>query len=84
MLREDGLFTLIGAFDHPSLEGRHEHPALAVDFGARRLVVSFPSGEELQARRNLSAFVGSVYLPCRCGEVRTVFVPTVTRCRSSG
>jgi hypothetical protein len=28
--------------------------------------------------------VGSVYLPCRCGEVRSVFVPEVTVCKAMG
>jgi hypothetical protein len=83
-LAEEGLFTLIGAFDHPSFAGRHERNGLAVAFGSRSLVVTLPSGEALHARRNLSAHVSSVYLPCRCGEVRTVFVPAVTRCKSSG
>jgi hypothetical protein len=81
-LREDGLFTLLGAFDHPSLTGRHRSDDLEVRFGARTLVVKLPSGEELQSARDLRAFVGSVYLPCRCGEVRAVFVPKVTRCEA--
>ncbi len=81
-LREEGLFTLLGAFDHPSLTGRHRTDDIDVTFGARTLVVRLPSGEELRARRNLSAFVSSVYLPCRCGEVRSVFVPTVTKCEA--
>ena len=79
-LREEGLFALLGAFDHPSFSGRHEHEGLAVTFERRELVLELPDGEELATRRNLSAFVGSVYLPCRCGEVRTVFVPQVTTC----
>jgi hypothetical protein len=81
-LREDGLFTLLGAFDDASFTGKHTSDALAVTFGARSLKLSLPDGTELRADRNLSAFVGSVYLPCRCGEVRTVFVPSVTRCSS--
>ncbi len=81
-LREEGLFTLLGAFDHASLAGRHADDELAVRFGARTLVVKLPTGEELHSRRNLSAFVGSVYLPCRCGEVRSVFVPPVTTCEA--
>jgi len=79
-LREDGLFTVLGAFDHADFTGKHASDELAVTFGARDLVVKRPDGSELRARRDLSAFVGSVYLPCRCGEVRTVFVPSVTRC----
>jgi hypothetical protein len=78
-LREDGLFALLGAFDHPSFTGRHEVNGLAVTFGARRLVVAFEGGE-LEVSRDLGAFVGSVYLPCRCGEVRSVLVPPVTSC----
>lgn len=83
-LREEGLFTLLGAFDHTSFVGRHENDELEVTFRARTLVVKLPTGEELHSRRNLSAFVGSVYLPCRCGEVRSVFVPPVTVCEAAG
>jgi hypothetical protein len=79
-LREEGLFAVLGAFDHPSLTGTHRNEEIEVEFRARTLVVKLRDGEELQSRRNLSAFVGSVYLPCRCGEVRSVFVPRVTRC----
>jgi hypothetical protein len=80
-LREEGLFTLLGAFDHPSFTGRHESPEFDVTFRARSLVlVDHASGEELESRRNLGAFVGSVYLPCRCGEVSSVLVPAVTVC----
>ena len=81
-LREEGLFTLLGAFDHPSLAGHHEADELEVTFRARTLVVKLTTGEELQSSRNLSAFVSSVYLSCRCGEVRTVFVPSVTVCEA--
>ncbi len=79
-LREEGLFALLGAFDHKSFAGRHEHGGLAVTFQKRTLVATLPGGEELTSRRDLRAFVGSVYLPCRCGEVRSVFVPQVTTC----
>jgi hypothetical protein len=79
-LLEQGLLTLLGAFDHPVLEGEHEGDGLRVAFRKRSLVVTLPHGEELRARRDLSAFVSSVYQPCRCGEVRSVFVPPVTRC----
>ncbi len=82
-LREQGLLTLLGAFDHPALVGRHESDELQVTFGKRSLVVRLPGGEELHARRDLSAFVSSVYQPCRCGEVRSVFVPAVTRCTAA-
>lgn len=79
-LREEGLFTLLGAFDDASLTGVHQTSELAVRFGARDLVVTFPDGAELRSRRNLRAFVGSVYLPCHCGEVSSVLVPRATRC----
>jgi hypothetical protein len=85
-LREEGLFTLLGAFDHPALKGHHETDELEVTFRARTLVVKHAKhtgGEELVSRRDLSAFVGSVYLPCRCGEVGSVFVPPVTVCDAS-
>jgi hypothetical protein len=81
-LREEGLFTLLGAFDHAALAGRFADGEVAVTFRPRTLVVELPGGEELSSRRNLSAFVGSVYLPCRCGEVRSVFVPPVTVCEA--
>jgi hypothetical protein len=79
-LREEGLFTVLGAFDHPSFEGEQRADGLAVTFTPRTLAVKLPDGEELRSRRNLRAFVGSVYLPCRCGEVREVLVPAVTTC----
>jgi hypothetical protein len=81
-LREDGLFTLLGAFDHAALTGTHAHPELTATFGPRRIVLRLPDGEELHSRRNLRAFVSSVYLDCSCGEVRSVFVPPVTVCQS--
>lgn len=80
-LEEDGLFTLLGAFDHPSFTGKHQSNELSVSFGARSLAVTLPDGERLQSRRNLSQFVNRVYLPCVCGEVRSVFVPPVTVCK---
>jgi hypothetical protein len=79
-LREEGLFTLLGAFDHPGVTGRHGAGALGLSFAARSITVSLPNDEELRSPRKLHALVSSVYLPCRCGEVRTVFVPAVTRC----
>ena len=72
-LRNEGLLTLLGAFDHPSLTGTHATEDLSVTFGPRRLTVRFATGEELRSPRDLSAIVGSVYLPCRCGEDRAVF-----------
>jgi hypothetical protein len=82
-LREQGLFVLLAAFDHPGLRGRYENAAFGLEFAARSLGVRLASGEELDAPRDLSAFVGSIYSPCRCGEARTVFVPPVTRCRAA-
>lgn len=80
-LREDGLFTLLGAFDSPTFRGHFDHLGLGVSFDARRLTITLPSGAELRAPRELGDFVSSVYLPCRCGEVRAAFVPKVTRCQ---
>lgn len=82
-LREEGLFTVVGAFDHEGLGGRHQSDELSIQFGARSLVLTLPGGEELHSRRDLRAFVGSVYLPCSCGEVRAVFVPPVTVCQAT-
>ncbi len=79
-LREDGLFTVIGAFDHKSFVGKFSEGDLHVTFEKRSLVINLPDGEELESERNLSTFVGCVYLPCRCGEVLSVFVPKVTVC----
>jgi hypothetical protein len=79
-LREDGLFALVGAFDHAALSGKYREGELEARFSGRSLVIRLPNGDELETRRNLRAFVESVYLPCRCGEVRSVFVPKVTRC----
>jgi hypothetical protein len=81
-LREEGLFTVLSAFDHPALTGKHESDALEVSFNARGIVAKLPSGEELRSARNLSAYVSSVYLPCSCGEVQSVFVPAVTVCEA--
>jgi hypothetical protein len=81
-LQGEGLFTLLGAFDHSSFAGTFQHGELAVTFKPRSLVIGLPGGEELESKRDLSAFVGSVYLPCRCGEVRSVFVPPVTVCKA--
>jgi hypothetical protein len=82
-LREDGLFTLLGAFDHKSFTGKHVSDQLSLTFSKRNLIVTFPSGEELQTSRDLRAFVGSVYLPCECGEVNSVFVPDVSVCAAA-
>jgi hypothetical protein len=82
-LREEGLFTVLGAFDHPGIAGRFVEGKLAITWKPRSLVVELPDGEELASRRNLRGFVGSVYLPCLCGEVRSVFVPAVTTCEAT-
>lgn len=82
-LRRDGLFCVIGAFDSATFRGRHTGDGLSVAFGARQLEIELEGGLALKTSRNLSPFVGSVYLPCRCGEVHTVFVPAKTRCRAS-
>ncbi len=81
-IEEEGLFAVLGAFDHESFTGTHTNDALTIEFGPRTLAVKLPNGEELRSPRNLRAFVGSVYLPCSCGEVRSVFVPTVTTCET--
>lgn len=81
-LREDGLFTLVGAFDHPALSGEHESPELGLSLGKRSIILRLPSGEELESRRDLRSYVSSVYLPCRCGEVRSVLVPPRSACET--
>jgi hypothetical protein len=83
-LRRDGLLTVLGAFDDASLDGSHEGHGLRVTFSPRRIVVRFDDGEELHARRNLRAFVASLYLPCTCGETREPIVPSVTVCGAGG
>jgi hypothetical protein len=82
-LREEGLFTVLGAFDHADVRGAFETAELSVAFGARTITARFADGEELTVRRNLRAFVADLYLPCRCGEVRTPFVPARTRCEAA-
>lgn len=61
-LREQGLFTVIGAFDHPSLDGRHTEGALTIDLRKKKIIVTDGSGDVLEAPRDLSAIVGSAYL----------------------
>jgi hypothetical protein len=60
-LREQGMFTVIGAFDHPSLIGRHGTAELEIELGRRTIKVTLASGEELECPRNLRSIVGSVY-----------------------
>jgi hypothetical protein len=81
-LREEGLFMLLGAFDDASLTGTHASAQLEVALRARSIAVKLPSGETLRSDRDLRDHVGSVYLPCRCGEVLSVFVPHVTACEA--
>lgn len=83
-LREEGLFAILGAFDHPSFSGTHTHGALTVTFSPRRLTLTLgPERDELVGKRDLRAYVGSVYLPCACGEVSSPLVPAVTVCTSA-
>jgi hypothetical protein len=82
-LREEGLLTLLGAFDHPAFSGRVQDETAELTFGARRLVAKFSDGQELHAPRRLSRLVSSVYLPCRCGEVKSVLVPQRTVCENA-
>lgn len=80
-LREEGLFAVLGAFDHPSFTGTHAYGDLETTFTSRRITVKIAStGDELVGRRDVRSHVGSVYLPCRCGEVSSVLVPAVTVC----
>ena len=83
-LQAEGLFTVLGAFDQRALTGTHQAGELEIAFRGRTLLVRLPGGEELETSRNLSAFVSSVYLPCSCGEVRSVFVPQVSVCDAPG
>jgi hypothetical protein len=75
-----GLFAIVGALDHPDLRGTFEAFDASLRLGARKVVIAV-HGEELEATRSLESVVSSLYMPCRCGEVQTVFVPPKTRCR---
>jgi len=79
-LQVDGLFTVLGAVDHESFTGKHVGEELTLTFSKRNLVLTLPNHEQLQVSRNLRSFVGSVYLPCECGEVSGVFVPPLSVC----
>jgi len=81
-LRDEGMFAIVAAFDDPALTGQHESDGLTLALDKRRIRIGLPGGEELETSRKLAAVVGSVYLPCGCGEVKTVLVPPVTVCRS--
>lgn len=78
-LGEEGLFTVVGAFDHPSFAGTHTVGDFGITFGARAVTLHTADGE-LETRRDMRAFVGSVYQRCRCGEVKTALVPATTVC----
>lgn len=82
-LQETGLFAIVGALDHIGMDGDHEGDGLALSIRARRIRIRLDDGTQLESPRNLRALVESAYLPCACGEVRTPFVPTVTRCRAT-
>jgi hypothetical protein len=79
-LGDEGTLALASTFDHPSLEGKHAADGLSLTFGGRSLTLALPNGQKLNARRGSRALVESIYSPCRCGEVRSVLVPPVTRC----
>lgn len=81
-LREQGLFCVLAAFDHPSYQGEHRLGDLTVRFTSRRLVIRLRGDDELDTPRNLTNFVSSVYQPCRCGEVASPLVPRVTHCQA--
>ncbi|MEM9557858.1 MAG: hypothetical protein AAGC60_26610 [Acidobacteriota bacterium] len=80
-LRVEGLFTVLAAFDDPADTGRHRDGEIEVRFEDDALLVE-TADEVVEARRDLQDVVGSVYLPCRCGEVESVFVPPVTHCEA--
>lgn len=80
-LRDEGVFALLGAFDHPSLNGEHASQELTLTLGERRMQLVLASGQTLDSPRNVKKIVSSVYLPCECGEVQDVFVPPVTVCK---
>lgn len=82
-LATDGVLALLGAFDHPELSGTYRAPALSVSFLPRSLVVELDAGPRLREPRGSSRLASSLYQPCRCGEVRSVFVPEVTKCRAT-
>jgi hypothetical protein len=67
-LFEEGLFSIVGAFDAPDLRGTFESGGLALTLGRRTVVLRRANGDELETGRNLRAFVGSVYGSCECGE----------------
>lgn len=78
-LRDEGALAIVGAFDHADLAGVHETPDLRLHVGPREIAIEFADGGELVGPRNLRDYVESLYLPCQCGEVRTVLA-AASRC----
>jgi hypothetical protein len=83
-LADEGLLTVIGAFDHPSFRGTLETASASVTLSKQRIVVRASRGGEFEAARDLRAFVGSLYQPCHCGEVAEPIAPPPGRCASVG
>ncbi|MGE3628883.1 MAG: hypothetical protein AB7P00_03170, partial [Sandaracinaceae bacterium] len=79
-LREVGAFALIGALDHRSLDGTYETDGLRLALGHERTVLIWDDGRELEAPRDASSIVASIYAACRCGEVAEPLVPETTTC----
>lgn len=82
-LRDQGLFLVLAAFDSPALRGPYRAGELELRLTSRRIVVR-RRGETLDARRDLSAFVASVYLPCACGEDRSPLAAPPRPCDGVG
>ena len=55
VLREQGTLAVVGAFDHPSLTGKHGPLTLG------KRIVFEDGGDVMECPRNLRAIVGSVY-----------------------
>jgi hypothetical protein len=81
-LRDEGSLAVVGALDHTGLDGAHEAEGVRLEFDASTIVVAFADGAQLVAPRDLRSYVESLYLPCRCGEVRSV-TATMGRCDAS-
>ncbi len=81
-LHDEGVFTIVGAFDDRRFEGTFEADGAAITFARRAVVVRRDGGDELETARNLGAFVGSVYLPCVCGEVEGAIAANPSRCEN--
>ena len=79
-LRDEGLFTIVGAFDDRRFEGTFEAEGVSITFTRRAIVVRREGSDELETARNLGAFVGSVYLPCVCGEVEGAITTAEVPC----